>query len=284
MSFARKLGNTLSGQNLFLEKIVPNGTLPVSLTGSRCELNCSHCEGHYLQSMKPFSSLMKSDFDNYSSFLISGGSDRKGIVPVAEFVEEILKIPRENGLNLHIGFQGAEKLKKLFPREKLVVSYDLIGNQTVLNDVFGLSIFPSDLEKKFLEIKQSVRVVPHLIIGLSSNDFSGEKRVMQFIRENGDGRLTILVFRPTPRTKLADLPLPSLFEIAELFERAICDFGLEITLGCMRPIGIYRKKLDLFCWLAGVRKIVNPDRSLVKALEEQGIPIRSHLECCAFIQ
>ncbi|MGB4213928.1 MAG: hypothetical protein WBK64_03680, partial [Dethiobacteria bacterium] len=41
-------GDFIPGQ---VEFVFPRLTLPVSVTGRSCALNCAHCGGHYLQGM-----------------------------------------------------------------------------------------------------------------------------------------------------------------------------------------------------------------------------------------
>ncbi|RLE50075.1 MAG: hypothetical protein DRJ33_07710 [Candidatus Methanomethylicota archaeon] len=61
----------------------------ISITGSRCELLCKHCQGHYLSQMIPaetpekflavIEKLAKKDV---KGILVSGGFDRSGKLPL----------------------------------------------------------------------------------------------------------------------------------------------------------------------------------------------------------
>ena len=95
--------------------------------------------------------------------------------------------------------------------------------------------------------------------------------------------LTCLVFRPTPGTAYAQARPPDPAEVvAVLIEAArTLPAATVFHLGCMRPAGAYRRRLDILAWLAGFRSIVMPDRELVAALDAAGVTRRETPECCS---
>ncbi|MBF0405876.1 MAG: hypothetical protein HQM10_00875 [Candidatus Riflebacteria bacterium] len=280
----KELLSNLPDDSRYVDAVFPRKTLPISITGSSCELNCAHCDGHYLKSMRPLSDANGDDCSKYSSFLISGGSSKTGAVPIDRFINSVAKKFPDSGLNFHIGFQGAQLLRqnKIFSGPRNCISFDLIGTSEILRDVFKVSLTPSDLERMYLELIEIARVVPHTIAGLMGDDLSGVFRTLNFLNNADQKKLTLLVFRPTAKTEMALCKPPALDVLYDFLNKAVNQYNFDITLGCMRPAGVYRRKLDLFAWLHGVRRIVNPDRLLLKAFEATGIKINSFYECCAF--
>lgn len=265
---------------LVLRRSRPHKTLAVSVTGPECELRCSHCNGHYLEAMRPISSLVRKDFETFQSFLISGGSDRTGRVPLSGHIDSILNMPRNAGLNLHVGMQGAESLLSLKGRP-ITISYDLAGDSETVSEVYGLSKPVSEIETYYLELSRHFRVVPHLTLGLRGGVISGELHVIDFLSSHIPPALTFLVFRPTPNTPYAERSAPDIHDavgiIAEASERLSC----PLHLGCMRPTGIYRRRFDILAWVAGARVIVMPEHEFFRVLSAHGIPIEEQQECCS---
>jgi len=58
---------------------------------------------------------------------------------------------------------------------------------------------------------------------------------------------------------------------------------VPLWLGCMRPHGHYRQKLDPLAVRAGVNKIVSPARQAVDMAEELGLTVMCGRECCALV-
>jgi hypothetical protein len=229
--------------------------------------------------MTPLACLADAVPDNIDSLLISGGSSAQGAVPLAEAMPGLLALPEHLALNLHVGLQDSRALLPLQKRN-VTVSFDLIGDATTIREVFGLEHQPEVYFEAYLDLCRHFRVIPHLVIGLRGGRISGEARVLEFLRAHVPPALTLLVFRPTPGSRYADAPLVSYEEVTAFVQQA-AELPCELRLGCMRPAGRYRRELDILCWLAGTSTIVLPDRGMTQALEQAGIPIFTHHECCS---
>jgi uncharacterized radical SAM superfamily protein len=93
--------------------------------------------------------------------------------------------------------------------------------------------------------------------------------------------LVILVFVPTPHTRYADRQPPSPETVANLLAEARVRFPrVPLYLGCMRPKGSYRDRLDPLAVQAGVNVIVSPSRPARELAGELGLTIRQSRECC----
>ncbi|HEY9069643.1 MAG TPA: radical SAM protein [Candidatus Ozemobacteraceae bacterium] len=275
-----RLWKNIDRRPLTLRRSRPHETLAVSVTGSGCELRCAHCNGHYLEAMRPISALDEKDFAKFRSFLVSGGSDCSGRVPLTGHIDTLLRMPPEIGLNLHVGVQGAESLLPLEGRP-VTISYDLAGDTDTLREVYGLDRPISDIESYYIELSRHFRVIPHVTLGLRGGVISGEPHVIEFLAGQSPVALTFLVFRPTPGTPYADRSAPDIHQTVDLISRATERLSCPVHLGCMRPTGVYRRRIDILAWAAGARVIVMPEHEFVRILTKHGIPVEEQTECCS---
>jgi hypothetical protein len=230
--------------------------------------------------MKPFSDLTPTDFSGKTSILLSGGSDAGGRVPLARVADRIKALPGNLRLNLHVGFQDAAELGFLAGR-KVTVSFDLIGDNATLAEVFGLPLTVERVQDAYLDLARTFPTVPHITLGLRGGRFSGEYETLKFLQAHQPALVTLLVFRPTPKTPYAGCFPPSFRETGDFFKAARTQLTGEINLGCMRPAGDYRLVTDTLAWWLGIRTIVHPHRALRQCLETCGVPVHERHECCS---
>jgi uncharacterized radical SAM superfamily protein len=256
----------------------PRRTLPVSLTGTFCELQCAHCAGHYLQGMV---SVNEADAEGMTSCLISGGFDRQGRLPVSPCLPYIAALRPGRVLNWHLGMIDEAELVELMPYVD-VVSFDIIGDDDTIHEVYGLDYSAEDYLSTYQMLRRHVRVVPHLTLGLRGGAFSGEYDALWALQAAGLEALVLLVLLPTQGTRYAACGPPILADVADFIltaRRALSD--TPIYVGCMRPGGRYRRDLDALAVWAGVDKIVNPAPSAVRLATELGLEVKWEDECCA---
>jgi uncharacterized radical SAM superfamily protein len=256
----------------------PNHTLAISLTGAQCALQCAHCAGHYLQGMV---SIDEADAEGMTSCLISGGFDRQGRLPVSGRMPQIAALRAGRVLNWHLGMIDEGELLALAPYVD-VVSFDIIGDDATIHEVYGLDYSAEDYLSTYRMMRRHVRVVPHLTLGLRGGVFSGEHRALGALQAAGLEALVLLVFMPTAGTRYAACEPPPLAQVAGFVltaRRALPH--TPIYLGCMRPGGRYRRDLDALAVWAGVDKIVNPAPSAVRLATELRRAVKWEDECCA---
>lgn len=255
----------------------PSQTLPVSLTGTRCALQCAHCGGHYLAGMVP---VERADAAGKDSCLISGGCDGQGRMPVTEHLPRIAALRQGRLLNWHVGLIGESEMRAIAPYAD-VVSFDWVGDDPTICEVYGLGCSAEDYARTYTMLRRFARVVPHLTLGLRGGRFSGEYAALDGIQAAGADTLVLLVLIPTPGTRYAECQPPPLAEVTDFMlaaRRKLPD--ASIYLGCMRPGGSYRRELDVLALRAGVNKIVNPAPSAVQLAAELGLSVRWENECC----
>ncbi len=218
-----------------------------------------------------------------ASYLVSGGCDEAGRVPIAEHVD-LLRALRERGrLNVHSGIvtEGdVAILRELDP----VVSYDFVVHQPTITTVYGHGRTARDFLEGYRLLRSAgLRVVPHVLIGLNGGRIEGERAAVEALRELGCEELVFLVLIPTRGSRFATAQPPPPEEVAEVLCWARVTLPeADLQLGCMRPGGRYRRNLDPLAVRAGVNGIVKPDPAAVRAAEEVGLKIEWGEECCVF--
>ncbi|HAE40783.1 MAG TPA: radical SAM protein [Candidatus Riflebacteria bacterium] len=272
--------SSFKAKTAYLDRIKPAKTLSVSLTDHECQQKCAHCHGHYLKGMQMLSQLRTDSLSNYEAVLISGGSSKTGSVPIVEHIDKILKLPERLQVNLHTGFQPVEPLLPL-KSIKPIVSFDLPGSDAVIRDVFKLPYSVQDFRELFINYAKHFETVPHICIGLSRGQNSGEEGTIDFLAGLQLKQAVFIIFRPTPGTEFSDARPPEPARVTDVLKYAREKLSCELLLGCMRPAGQYRNHIDILAWLHGIRKIVQPDHGLLDKLKKHGITINEYANCCA---
>ncbi|MGE5572537.1 MAG: radical SAM protein [Bacteroidota bacterium] len=270
-----------------IEWVNPVRTAVLSVTGNTCALGCAHCGGHYLKHMLPIERWRelvsaKDGADRVSSYLVSGGCDERGRVPVAAHIGTVRELASRWRLNLHLGLADECEVAELAPLRP-VVSFDLVADDATIREVYGLDASAEDFISTYAMLRRHVRVVPHICIGLRGGGPSGEFEALRALERLGAEALIFIVFTPTPGTRYASRTPPDPREAARIIARArVMLPTTPIYLGCMRPRGAYRDILDTLAIRAGVNRIVVPSPRAREAAEALGLSATWREECCAF--
>jgi uncharacterized radical SAM superfamily protein len=220
--------------------IDPSGTIPISLTGKFCRMNCAHCGGHYLGHMKTLWEMEQLAREGHKSFLISGGLEEDFLVPFRKYLNHLRHLKESYGLsyNFHVGFPQSfmEDLEGLAD----VVSFDFFADPMVMEAVYGFSVEPV----KLLDAIARTRVfaVPHVTIGILEGHISHEYEALKMLSERFSA-VVLNVFIPTFGTKFSQALPPDLSRVKELFSYTAEKFD-HLVLGCMQPRGEYRRLLQ----------------------------------------
>ncbi|MHB8927197.1 MAG: radical SAM protein [Bacillota bacterium] len=261
----------------------PNKTKVISTTGTACSLDCAHCGKHYLEGMTPIAEALAeatAEDAKPRSFLISGGCDRTGRVPVLHHRAAIEALKATGRVNFHVGLVDDEEARALAAYAD-AVSFDFVGDDETIHETFGLDRTVSDYLESYRALRRHTKVLPHICIGLRGGAMSGEERALQILRREGADALVFIVFIPTKGTRYADRTPPPVGAVIETLARARLDFPrTPIFLGCMRPAGRYRVELDQAAVRCGVQKVVIPARPAVQLARDLGLEVSRGEECC----
>ncbi len=265
-----------------MEFFYPGKKFPsLSVTGGECALNCAHCRGHYLRNMidvrtpkKLYTVALELADKKAHGFLLSGGSDKFGRVPLDSYFDTIGRIREETSLliNVHTGLlkeSTVEGLKRASPH---VVSLDLVGSKTTIREVFGLKAVPGDYEKSYRILKEaSLNPVPHITVGLEGGTSRGEYRAVDMASET-----KLLILNSLIPSRIGHR-VPER-DFLEVLKYALDVTDARIYLGCMRERG--RVSLEKRALKMGASGIVIPAKDTLKwARDNYDVEIVD--SCCA---
>ena len=259
----------------------PTQTLSISVTGKYCALKCAHCGGHYLQDMIPLSKLTDSCDLPGRSCLISGGCTLEGKVPFSVFLPKLKALKAQKKYNFHVGLLKEEEIKELASIAD-VVSFDFVGADSTIHNTLKLPYNVATYLQCFRLLQKYCRcVAPHICLGLEGGKLRGEKNALELLARENIKLLVFIVLRPTPGTEYANVQPPPLEEVQSFLTYARQKLPeTRLLLGCMRPSGLYRQKLDAAAVEIGLDGIVQPAASALAAAQSLGRPIKNYLECC----
>ena len=279
------------GRPAVLEAIYPTKTVAVSVTGRACSLNCSHCAGHYLEHMVDIGRLADVIAkEKPASILLSGGCELSGAVPLLAALRDVKEIARKQAqlgnrfsINVHPGIAPAEVAREI-GETATVVSFDVVLDDETIREAFHGMWTGRDYIETFRNLQQGKAVVvPHVLIGLKKGQIAGEFQAVDFLLGEGVERLIFIVLIPTANTPWAEVPPPAIEDVARViaWTRARAP-KLDISLGCMRPAGKYRREIDAMAVRCGVDRIVLPHPESLKIAASLGLSVMKKEECCAF--
>lgn len=250
----------------------------VSVTGTRCELMCQHCQGKYLEGMAPVNgpeallSFAKGlEERGASGFLLSGGCDRHGRVPLTPFLPVVTEIKRTTALqvNVHPGLVSDEEVELLASSGADRISFDLTLDQDVLRRRMHLDRTPQDNLDSFRALCRAApgRVAPHVLLGAGE-----EENEIEAIRTAGSEDVPCVILLSLIGEKVKDWDGRLLRAVG-----AGTGTGRAILLGCMRPRG--HADVEIAALKAGAAGIACPAAATAEwALENGGQWRRG---CCA---
>jgi len=266
---------------------------PVSVTGTDCELNCKHCEKHYLEHMRNGSGgkLRNAVVDlarrGQRGVLLSGGSKLDGSVPTYELSDEIRQIKEDTHLKMsaHTGIINQEQARSLSTWLDMAL-VDCIGSDAAISGILGLPNTVSDYENTLRFITDAgIPIAPHIITGLNNGALDGEFRAIKMVKKYDPDVVVIVVFIPTKHTTCASAPPPALEDVVSVIAKARQEFPqTPLSLSCVRPGGRYRSRLDEYAILSGIDRIAVPSRSAYQLCAKIGLDIHEvDNMCCSCI-
>ncbi|MBD3229277.1 MAG: hypothetical protein GF329_13925 [Candidatus Lokiarchaeota archaeon] len=276
----------------------PNKSFPsISITGDKCALNCKHCNHHYLENMihatnkkKLINICRDLDDSGANGCLISGGFNDDAKLPLDNFLDA-LKIIKKNTnliLNLHTGLIDRKLAHNLGEIGIDLVSFDVAGDEYVINNIYGLEKNPNDYRNslKWLLESEIGSIAPHICIGLNKNDPLSEYYSLSLIRDIphiNPEVIVLIAFIPTKGTNMESIQAPS----PELISKIICLTRLifptsEISLGCMRPKKKnLRNSIEKIAFNSGIQRIVLPSIAMANYFTSKNYNIKKYNSCCA---
>ena len=269
----------------------------ISLSSSKCELNCAHCGGKYLHQMLPVNSpaelwkvAQRLEATRAKGALVSGGCDSNGRVMLDEYLPAIKDIKAKTTLklNIHTGILDGAQVKKLSETGADIASVDIVGDSDTIRNVYGLKHSPNQYKQLLQALSKSriKNIVPHICIGLNYGRVVGEFQAIDLITDIEPTAIVFLILIPTKDSRMADCAPPKIDEAIEVINYARTKFSqTPIYLGCMRPRSnkfyAYRLELERRTIDAGINGIVLPAKATIEYLRKNNFQIKKYKNCCA---
>ncbi len=265
----------------------------ISVTGSRCSLNCSHCGGKLLETMIPaktphalVETCRKVKAKGAVGCLISGGCLPDGSVPLGGFIDAISEA-KKLGLKIvvHSGLVDSETANGLKRAGVDVVSIDILGSEETAREVYHVGATVEDYRQSLRALRSSgVPFTPHILVGLHHGKLRGELDALRMIAESKPSALIIIAFFPIRGTVMEDVEPPSAEAVAEvLVEARSLMPSVHIALGCARPKGRLRSEMDILAVQSGVNAVACPTVDGIEAAEKLGLKTSFSGLCCSLV-
>lgn len=266
----------------------------VSVTGAACALNCKHCGGKILKTMHPactpealFQMAVKLKRNGASGFLISGGCQADGSVPLGQFISAIAAIKQELGLTVfvHTGIIDAATAVALKRAGVDAALIDVIGSGETIRKICSLNVEVQDYARSLLALKEAgLNFVPHVIVGLQDGKLQGEYDALKLIAAVKPSAIVIIAFMPIVGTAMSGTKPPPPIDVARVVAVARLMFPeTPLVLGCMRPKAKHRAETDVLALMAGADGIAFPSEEAIRYAEAKGYELSFSDYCCAQI-
>jgi uncharacterized radical SAM superfamily protein len=218
-------------------------------------------------------------------FLLSGGVDERGKIPLEGFVPAITEIKSSTDLriNAHVGLAPRAELESLVGSGIDSFSVDLYGSDETVREVLGLDAKSDDYFQVFETLQQlGATVSPHLCVGIHAGELKGEASVISRLRQHRPKTLILISLIPTKGTQYAGVKAPSREMMLSVIGEARAELPeTKLLLGCMRSKADRSWESDLVD--AGLDGIVLPAQNTVESLRAKGYSVRKRSVCCALI-
>lgn len=265
----------------------------LSVTAEKCCCRCEHCEGKLLESMVPTTSPeeMNRIIDiltekKCEGILISGGADNNGEVPLLNFIES-MAYAREKGLQVlvHPGLIKRSTAEALYDAGVNQVLIDIIGDEKTIHDVYHLQRKPEDYLESMINCREAgLELAPHVVIGLHFGNILGEYKALEMISQVQPQAVVLVIITPTCGTGMQGIIPPEIDEVGKVIGTArVLNPQIPLTLGCARPAGEYKRKVEIMAVDCGVNGIAYPSESTIEYVGTKGLQAVFSQKCCSLM-
>ena len=265
----------------------------ISLTGAECALACDHCNMSILKSMAALPRSGGSLFEMCSALarqgaggvLISGGSNKKGRVPLLKHVPDLIRARRELGLTIrvHPGIPDEETVAALAEVDIDGAMMDIIGDNDTIRDVYHLADTTTEDYERALALldRYGVPSIPHIILGLHYGQMRGEHNALEIIARHHHRAVVLVILMPLSDAPMAHVTPPPVEDILRFFAQARVTLPESpVMLGCARPAGQSKLQTDRAAVDAGFNGIAYPAEGIIAYARRRGLQPKLINACC----
>lgn len=265
----------------------------VSITGGDCKLKCDHCGGKILAPMIPARTpealwrVANEQIERGArGMLLTGGSNHRNEVEYVPFYPTIRRLKDTHPdfrIALHAALVDRDGARCMEDAGVDVAMMDVIGAQDTVSQVYHLRRSVEDFERA-LEclVATSLRVVPHVVLGLHYGRFLGEWQALEMLRRHRPAAVVLVVAMPFYAAPARPFAVPSSAEVGRFFMDARTALpGIPLLLGCARPSGQVKAEIDAYGVMAGLNGIAHPADGMVELAARLGRSVRLTPACCS---
>jgi hypothetical protein len=265
----------------------------VSITGGDCALQCDHCKAKILEPMLPArtpEALWRVVNDRIAAgaqgMLLTGGSNHRDEVEYDAFYPAIRRIKDAFPafrIAMHTALVSRDAARRIEDAGVDAAMLDVIGAQDTVQQVYHLRRPVADFEESLRHLTAtSLKVVPHIVIGLHYGRMLGEWNALEMVARHPPAALVLVVVMPFYA------PAHRPFETVP--GRAVGRFLLDaraklpdlpLLLGCARPPGRTKVEIDAYAVMAGLNGIAHPSDGTVELAARLGREVRITPACCS---
>lgn len=265
----------------------------VSITGGECKLQCDHCRAKVLEPMIPATSpealwRVASEQAGLGArgMLLTGGSNRRDEVEYGPFLPAVRRIKDAFPafrIAMHTALAERGMARAIEAAGVDAAMLDIIGAQDTVAQVYHLRRPVADFERALEAlVATSLKVVPHIVIGLHYGRLLGEWNALEMIARHQPSALVLVVVMPFYASAQRPFATPDSREVGEfLLEARRALPQIPVLLGCARPAGRAKAEIDAYAVLAGLDGIAHPAEGMVQLARAAGREVRVAASCCS---
>jgi len=265
----------------------------VSITGGECQLQCDHCKAKILEPMISARTpdelwrVVNREIERGArGMLLSGGSNQRDEVEYDAFYPAIYRIKQAFPafkIALHTALVDRDIALRMEASGVDAAMMDVIGSQDTISQVYHLRRGVADFERSLECLTAtSLKVVPHIVIGLHYGKLLGEWNALEIVRRHAPAALVLVVVMPFYAPQNRSFTTPDPHQVGRFFldaRGALPD--IPLLLGCARPAGTVKAQIDAYAVMAGLNGIAHPADGMVELAARLGREVRVTPACCS---
>jgi len=265
----------------------------VSITGAECKLQCDHCKAKILAPMIAATTpealwrvVNERIAAGAKGMLLTGGSNHRDEVEYGPFLPTLRRIKDQYPafrIAIHTALVDRGMARELEAAGVDAAMLDVIGAQDTVSQVYHLRRPVADFERSLeVLVDTSMKVVPHIVIGLHYGRLLGEWAALEMIARHRPSALVLVVAMPFYAPAHRPFSVPGSAEVGRFFLDARQALpGTPLLLGCARPAGRAKLEIDAYAVLAGLAGIAHPADGVVDLALRLGREVKVTPACCS---
>jgi lipoyl synthase len=229
--------------------------------------------------------------------LISGGFDRKGRLPLDNYLESIKKIKNMHPdlkIFAHTGFVEETEAIKIKESGIDGVLTNIIANIYSIEKVYNLpGYLPQDYYRTLENLKKAGnKTAPHIIIGLENGKIESEFEAVRQISSIGADCLVFAILKKLSKeinflktknafSKTIEIDSAEIISLISFAQKLMP--GTPISLGCAKPAIKKRGQFEIDLLKNGISIIAFPEQETINYAIKEKIPYKFEETCCAGI-